>query len=130
MEPDLGRAVVRSLEATSGLTELGLAEISKGIRPGHEPSDPTDLLYIRGAATDLKLVLLDGAPVYAPFQMGGLLSTFGASQIERAELFLGGAPSRYDGGLSYVLDIETRPRSEEHTSELQSRGHLVCRLLL
>src|SRR5439155_12478398 len=23
-----------------------------------------------------------------------------------------------------------RPRSEEHTSELQSRGHLVCRLLL
>src|SRR5437870_6101429 len=25
---------------------------------------------------------------------------------------------------------EHRPRSEEHTSELQSRGHLVCRLLL
>src|SRR5690625_7062452 len=24
----------------------------------------------------------------------------------------------------------TRTRSEEHTSELQSRGHLVCRLLL
>src|SRR5207253_7936747 len=29
-------------------------------------------------------------------------------------------------------DMETaaRKRSEEHTSELQSRGHLVCRLLL
>src|SRR5437660_8460688 len=26
--------------------------------------------------------------------------------------------------------IQQRPRSEEHTSELQSRGHLVCRLLL
>src|SRR5437870_6591216 len=25
---------------------------------------------------------------------------------------------------------ESRNRSEEHTSELQSRGHLVCRLLL
>src|SRR5690625_6152024 len=25
---------------------------------------------------------------------------------------------------------ETQLRSEEHTSELQSRGHLVCRLLL
>src|SRR5439155_18476884 len=25
---------------------------------------------------------------------------------------------------------ERGPRSEEHTSELQSRGHLVCRLLL
>src|SRR5215510_1812759 len=27
-------------------------------------------------------------------------------------------------------DAETGRRSEEHTSELQSRGHLVCRLLL
>src|SRR5690625_6658243 len=26
--------------------------------------------------------------------------------------------------------IWMQPRSEEHTSELQSRGHLVCRLLL
>src|SRR5207253_10668225 len=27
-------------------------------------------------------------------------------------------------------DLGTLMRSEEHTSELQSRGHLVCRLLL
>src|SRR5690625_6374969 len=26
--------------------------------------------------------------------------------------------------------VQAIPRSEEHTSELQSRGHLVCRLLL
>src|SRR5439155_17576143 len=29
-----------------------------------------------------------------------------------------------------ILRSATRCRSEEHTSELQSRGHLVCRLLL
>src|SRR5439155_17018382 len=29
-----------------------------------------------------------------------------------------------------VADTATATRSEEHTSELQSRGHLVCRLLL
>src|SRR5690625_7020872 len=28
------------------------------------------------------------------------------------------------------LPASSRRRSEEHTSELQSRGHLVCRLLL
>src|SRR5690625_6808608 len=28
------------------------------------------------------------------------------------------------------LRLQRRGRSEEHTSELQSRGHLVCRLLL
>src|SRR5690625_6758316 len=30
----------------------------------------------------------------------------------------------------FMLDIAVPRRSEEHTSELQSRGHLVCRLLL
>src|SRR5437870_10327269 len=29
-----------------------------------------------------------------------------------------------------VLFVAAKKRSEEHTSELQSRGHLVCRLLL
>src|SRR5690625_3636599 len=34
-------------------------------------------------------------------------------------------------GTQRALDFRERaPRSEEHTSELQSRGHLVCRLLL
>src|SRR3989449_1262719 len=37
------------------------------------------------------------------------------------------ATSVYD---NYVEALETGTRSEEHTSELQSRLHLVCRLLL
>src|SRR5690625_6902393 len=43
---------------------------------------------------------------------------------------------RSQGGLDLPNTLEMRPliqrqaRSEEHTSELQSRGHLVCRLLL
>src|SRR5690554_2560695 len=32
--------------------------------------------------------------------------------------------------MSRMLEVETDARSEEHTSELQSRPHLVCRLLL
>src|SRR5690625_6593523 len=31
---------------------------------------------------------------------------------------------------SWALRVMLATRSEEHTSELQSRGHLVCRLLL
>src|SRR5439155_16747996 len=38
-----------------------------------------------------------------------------------------GAPQTFAcGGRTWMI----RLRSEEHTSELQSRGHLVCRLLL
>src|SRR5690625_6293124 len=34
------------------------------------------------------------------------------------------------GGTLQAIGIVIAARSEEHTSELQSRGHLVCRLLL
>src|SRR5690625_6771296 len=34
----------------------------------------------------------------------------------------------YEG--MYFISASNTRRSEEHTSELQSRGHLVCRLLL
>src|SRR5690554_7778089 len=39
-----------------------------------------------------------------------------------------GAPTK--GGLASAVVGAPAPRSEEHTSELQSRPHLVCRLLL
>src|SRR5207253_10299553 len=46
-------------------------------------------------------------------------------KIRIAARFMG----RFDPGR--VLAVSSRLyRSEEHTSELQSRGHLVCRLLL
>src|SRR5439155_23322572 len=40
-------------------------------------------------------------------------------------------PSRFQPSILRIVALtEKQPRSEEHTSELQSRGHLVCRLLL
>src|SRR5690625_7014103 len=38
--------------------------------------------------------------------------------------------SRGDTVDGRLARLQGRARSEEHTSELQSRGHLVCRLLL
>src|SRR5207253_4048473 len=51
-------------------------------------------------------------PALADLDCGPLIR---ATQLERVNGFLADAQ---------------RDRSEEHTSELQSRGHLVCRLLL
>src|SRR5439155_4971675 len=42
----------------------------------------------------------------------------------------GGRLSFAQSGLGRPVSFEKKARSEEHTSELQSRGHLVCRLLL
>src|SRR2546429_922090 len=40
------------------------------------------------------------------------------------------AKSQATSGARRMNELETEKRSEEHTSELQSRLHLVCRLLL
>src|SRR5437870_8629974 len=43
--------------------------------------------------------------------------------------FCSGTSSALACGIGFLKPIN-KCRSEEHTSELQSRGHLVCRLLL
>src|SRR5207253_9271936 len=63
---------------------------------------------------------------------------FGSQQrhVERfltilGELFLAEAEKpEYEQLTAEDAKLEWLNRSEEHTSELQSRGHLVCRLLL
>src|SRR3989442_8819894 len=61
-------------------------------------------------------------------------SGLGESSLQRtaarAVLFFGN-PGRAGPGLCvHAADDGEESRSEEHTSELQSRPHLVCRLLL
>src|SRR5690625_5872589 len=53
---------------------------------------------------------------YRQMNKYGLLKLKGYDDIKHSELLKG-------------LELKIK-RSEEHTSELQSRGHLVCRLLL
>lgn len=116
--PEFGTASVHVLEATPGVAEMGLAEAAREV-PGHEPPDPTDVLFVRGAVADLKLILLNGAPVFAPFHIGGLINALDTDLLRSATLHLGGAPSRFDGGLSYIMDMETRGgRNEGRRTEV------------
>src|SRR5690625_5769264 len=61
------------------------------------------------------------------------LSMFGLLMVYSASIALGDGPQYQGYGRYYFVirhAIFMGLRSEEHTSELQSRGHLVCRLLL
>src|SRR6266498_5754566 len=65
----------------------------------------------------------------------GLAQTAWRWAVTRARVWLCpprriGQPHRWRFGLRRVEDRPESGRSEEHTSELQSRPHLVCRLLL
>lgn len=120
---------LRSLEAGPGGAWLGGALAARGDPP---PSEPEGALYVRGGASDLKRVYLDGAPVYSPFHLGGLMDAVPEGVLRSARLYTGGAPLAYDGGLSYVLDLRTRrggdggPRLAGHAdlmgASLRARG--------
>ena len=113
MEAEMeARLSAAALEIGSGAVDAGLADAVRAFA-GNDPADPSDVLFMRGSTTDLKLVLLDGAPVYTPFHVAGLLKSFEPSVLGRADLHVGGAPARYDGGLTYILDLRTRrPRRD------------------
>lgn len=106
-----------ALEIGSGLAEAGLVDAVRALG-GNDPGDASDVLFMRGSTTDLKLVLLDGAPVFTPFHVAGLLRSFDPQLLGRADLHVGGAPARYDGGLTYILDLRTRrpPTDSVHGS--------------
>src|SRR6266702_7944270 len=55
---------------------------------------------------------------------------FSTSAIYLAASAAGVSFNLTDPGKSQAMHLTLPVRSEEHTSELQSRGHLVCRLLL
>src|SRR3712207_8750276 len=57
---------------------------------------------------------------------GGSIAILGLGRLGTRELTAG---SDLDLVVIYDFDPERRERSEEHTSELQSRQYLVCRLL-
>src|SRR3989442_2308987 len=66
---------------------------------------------------------------YTTLFRSAILARGGFTGIEGVQYFLNGLETRTQGVDAKVGS--TGPlRSEEHTSELQSRPHLVCRLLL
>jgi hypothetical protein len=110
-------AELRVLESSPGMAELGLVQIIQAAS-SPDPDDPSSILYVRGATSDLKLILLDGAPVYAPFHLGGLIQSFMPGVLGHSRPYVGGAPARFNGGLSYILDLGSRPGRTDrfHTS--------------
>lgn len=101
-------AVVRLLDATPGVAEAGIAEAARQFL-GPDPPTPDNVLFVRGAGATLDMVLLDGAPVQAPYHLGGLLQPSVTPSVVAADRLQGGVSPRWDGGLSDVLLLESRP---------------------
>ena len=64
-------------------------------------------LNVRGGEADQNLILLDGYPIYNPFHVGGLFSTFMDATVGGIELTTAAFPARFGGRLSSVLDVRS-----------------------
>ncbi len=107
-EPRLGDLALRALEASPGMMESGLARGMVRAPPGEEHREPERVLFARGSTVDARQFLLDGAPILAPFHLAGLVPAFDPRALDQARSYVGGAPARYEGGLSHVLDVTSR----------------------
>src|SRR6266498_3467168 len=102
------------------------------LRAGFSPAITQSLTFNLGCPALPRSPVLSGegvlgAPELAPNWSAGVWSARSRPPA-RAGSSPSTPPSPYAHGRP-TQNISVRPRSEEHTSELQSRPHLVCRLL-
>ena len=114
-KPNVG-TIAMATHAMAGVPSVGEPDVVRVVQllPGVSArNDFNSGLNVRGGSADQNLVLLDGIPIYNPFHLGGLFSTFMDATVGGIELMTGAFPARYDGRLSSVLDVrsadETRP---------------------
>ena len=106
---DVG-AVRLSQPTMAAVPRLGESDVVRVVQllPGVQAkNDFSTGFSVHGGESDQNLILLDGYPVYNPFHVGGLFSTFISSSIHDVSLLTGAFPAKYGDRLSSVLDIRS-----------------------
>lgn len=102
--------VAISAQAIAGIPKVGEPDILRVVQllPGVvSRNDFNAGLNVRGGEADQNLVLLDGFPIYNPFHLGGLFSTFMDATVGGLQLMTGAYAARFGGRLSSVLDVHS-----------------------
>src|SRR5690625_1586541 len=114
-EERLGNPTPRVAETASGmLNAIGLQN------PGVEKIVQTEIPFLSQFHIPI-IANVAGSTIEEYEKVATVLNE--SSDLSAIELNIS-CPNVKEGGIQFGID-----RSEEHTSELQSRGHLVCRLL-
>jgi hypothetical protein len=94
----------------SGVPSLGEPDVLRTVQllPGvNARNDFSSGFNVRVGESDQNLILLDGYPIYNPFHLGGLFSTFLEETVGEIELLTGGFGARHGSRLSSVLDVRS-----------------------
>ncbi len=88
-EPDL----LRALQTLPGVTSTNDFNVG---------------FYVRGGNRDQNLLLLDDMPIFNPFHMSGIFSTFDPDAVQSVDFQKGGLHPEYGNHLSSVININLR----------------------
>jgi hypothetical protein len=81
-------------------------------------SDFSSALYVRGGAPDHNLLLLDGAPLFNPYHLGGMFAAIDPDAVASVEVLPGAFPAASGDRLASVINIWTRDGGRD-----RPRGH-------
>ena len=120
-KPDVGavRITARAMESVPRIGEADVVRVVQLLPGVGAKNDYSTGFSVHGGETDQNLILLDGYPVYNPFHVGGLFSTFISSSVREIELLTGGFPAKFGGRLSSVLDVRS---ADERRSGLHGQS--------
>ncbi|MEM9341249.1 MAG: TonB-dependent receptor, partial [Bacteroidota bacterium] len=114
-------------------TALGEADIVRAMLtlPGVKSvGEASNGFNVRGGATDQNLILYNESTVYNPSHLFGFFSAFNSDVIKDAELFKSSIPTRYDGRLSSVLQVNSKEGDRENLSAKGGIGPVTGRLMV
>jgi hypothetical protein len=111
LSPNVG-SIQLTGSSVSHVPALGEPDVLRTVQlmPGvNARNDFSSGFNVRGGESDQNLILLDGYPIYNPFHLGGLFSTFLDETVGSIDLLTGGFTAPYGGRLSSVLDVKSQP---------------------
>lgn len=107
--PDVGTIPLSAttLSAVPPLAERDVMRTVQLLPSVSATSDYSAGYSVRGGESDQNLILLDGIPIYSPYHLYGMFSTFPEGTVGSAEMLTGGFTAAYGGRLSSVLSINS-----------------------
>ena len=107
LSPSIG-AISLTANNAKNVPTFGEPDVLRAVQllPGvNARNDFSSGFNVRGGESDQNLILLDGYPIYNPFHLGGLFSTFLEETVGNIDLLTGGFGVTHGGRLSSVLDV-------------------------
>ncbi len=107
LNPTVG-SITLTPSSVTNVPSIGEPDVLRTVQllPGvNARNDFSSGYNVRGGESDQNLILLDGYPIYNPFHLGGLFSTFLDETVGSIDLHTGGFGASYGGRLSSILDV-------------------------